>query len=207
VSADAHRGVTGAIVAGGANERFGGEPKGLRRVGGLRLIDRVASAIRAVTPEIVLVANAPDAEQWLAGVRVYRDIRSERGSVVGLHTAIASIPAGDIALVVAWDMPFVNAGLLSLLTRRVREGASAAIPESHAGPEPFCAAYSTACLADIERAIARGDFRMSSLVSALPNLSRVADAEVRSFGDPARLFFNVNTAADLETAERMTADT
>jgi molybdopterin-guanine dinucleotide biosynthesis protein A len=48
---------------------------------------------------------------------------------------------------------------------------------------------------------------MSSIVTALANVSRVADAEVRSFGDPARLFFNVNTAADLETAERMTADT
>jgi molybdopterin-guanine dinucleotide biosynthesis protein A len=206
VSGDAHRGVTGAIVAGGANERFGGEPKGLRRVGGLRIIDRVASAIRAVTPEIVLVANASDAEQWLAGARVYRDVRSERGSVVGLHTALASIPADGIALVVAWDMPFVSAGLLSLLTRRVREGASAAIPEGPTGPEAFCAAYTTACLADIGRAVARGDFRMSSIVAALPNASRVAEAEVRSFGDPARLFFNVNTPADLETAERMTAD-
>jgi molybdopterin-guanine dinucleotide biosynthesis protein A len=47
---------------------------------------------------------------------------------------------------------------------------------------------------------------MSSIVAALPNASRVAEAEVRSFGDPARLFFNVNTPADLETAERMTAD-
>jgi len=86
VSGNTHRGVTGAIVAGGANERFGGEPKGLRRVGGIRIIDRVASAIRAVTPDIVLVANAPDAEQWLGAVKVCRDVRSERGSVVGLHT-------------------------------------------------------------------------------------------------------------------------
>ena len=206
MSGHAHRGVTGAIVAGGANERFGGEPKGLRRVGGIRIIDRVASAIRAVTPEIVLVANAPDAERWLAGVKVYRDVRSERGSVVGLHTAIASIPADDIALVVAWDMPFVSAALLSLLAHRVREGASAAIPESPAGPEPFCAAYATACLADIERAVTGGDFRMSNIVAALPNASRVTDAELRSFGDPTRIFFNVNTPADLEQAERMTAD-
>jgi molybdopterin-guanine dinucleotide biosynthesis protein A len=144
VSGDAHRGVTGAIVAGGANERFGGEPKGLRRVGGLRIIDRVASAIRAVTPEIVLVANASDAEQWLAGARVYRDVRSERGSVVGLHTALASIPADGIALVVAWDMPFVSAGLLSLLTRRVREGAAAAIPEGPTGTFA-CRASSPRC--------------------------------------------------------------
>ncbi len=187
MSADAHRGVTGAVVAGGANERFGGEPKGLRRVGGIRIIDRVASAIRAVTPEIVLVTNAPDADQWLAGVPVHRDLRSERGSLVGIHTAIASIPADGIALVVAWDMPFVSAGLLSLLTRRVREGASAAIPESPAGPEPFCAAYTPACLVDIERAIARGDFRMSSIVDRAAQCfarRRRRRAELRRPGAP-----------------------
>lgn len=204
--ADAHRGVTGAIVAGGANERFGGEPKGLQRVGGIRIIDRVAAAIRAVTPDLVLVANAAEAENWLEGVPVRRDARSERGSVVGLHTAIASLRPGEIALVVAWDMPFVSAGLLALLTSRVREGASAAIPESPHGPEPFCAAYTSACLSEIERSIAGGDFRMSNLVAALPNVSRIADAEVRRFGDPEQLFFNVNTPADLETAERMAAN-
>jgi molybdopterin-guanine dinucleotide biosynthesis protein A len=203
--ADARRGVTGAIVAGGANERFGGESKGLRRVGAVRIIDRVAAAIRAVTPQIVLVANSREAEAWLDGVPVRRDVRSERGSVVGLHTAIASVPEGDIALVAAWDMPFVSAALLSLLVTRVREGASAAIPESPDGPEPFCAAYTSACLSHIEQAIARGDFRLSSVVTALPNVSRIGETDVRRFGDPGRLFFNVNTPADLEEAERMAA--
>jgi molybdopterin-guanine dinucleotide biosynthesis protein A len=88
----------------------------------------------------------------------------------------------------------------------VREGASAAIAESEDGPQPFCAAYTIACLSDVERAIARGDFRMSSVVAALPNVSRVGEAEVRRFGDPERLFFNVNTPADLETAERLAAN-
>ena len=65
--------VTGAIVAGGANERFGGEPKGLRPVGGVRILDRVASALRTVTSDLVVIANAPDTERWLAGVPVRRD--------------------------------------------------------------------------------------------------------------------------------------
>jgi molybdenum cofactor guanylyltransferase len=203
---DAHRGVTGAIVAGGANERFGGEPKGLRRIGGVRIIDRVAAAIREVTPNIVLIANDAEAETWLEGVPVRRDARSERGSVVGLHSAIASLRPDEIALIVAWDMPFVSGGLLSLLANRVREGASAAIPVSSGVPEPFCAAYTSACLSEIEHAIARGDFRMSSLVAALPNVSRVGEAEVRQFGEPERLFFNVNTAADLQTAERIASN-
>lgn len=203
--ADAHRGVTGAIVAGGANERFGGEPKGLQRVAGVRIIDRVAAAIRVVTPRIVLVANSPDAQAWLDAVPVRHDARSERGSVIGLHTAIASVPEGEIALVVAWDMPFVSDKLLSLLVTLVREGASAAIPESADGPEPFCAAYTSACLSQVEQAIARGIFRMSSVVAALSGVSRVGEADVRRFGDPERLFFNVNTPADLVKAERMAA--
>ena len=37
---------TGVILAGGAASRFGGLPKGLERVDGRRIIDRVASALR-----------------------------------------------------------------------------------------------------------------------------------------------------------------
>jgi molybdopterin-guanine dinucleotide biosynthesis protein A len=201
------RHVTGAIVAGGAAERFGGEPKGLRSVGGVRIIDRVASALRKVTPDLVLVANAPDAPQWLPGVSVRRDERSERGSIVAIHSAIAGAAAEDIVLVVAWDMPFASADLLALLVARVKDGAAAAIPDGPGGPEPFCAAYTRDLLGPIEFAIDRGAFRMSILAATLPNTTRVSQADVRRFGDPARLFFNVNDAADLETAERMSSAT
>lgn len=197
--------MTGAIVAGGAAERFGGEPKGLRAIGGVRIIDRVASTLGKVTSDLVLIANAPDAEQWLPGVGVRRDERRERGSIVAIHSAIAGADARDIVLVVAWDMPFASADLLAFLLTQVMNGASAAIPDGLDGPEPFCAAYTRACLPAIERAIDRGEFRMSSLVAALPNAARVSAADVRTFGDPARIFFNVNDAADLEKAERMLA--
>jgi molybdenum cofactor guanylyltransferase len=53
--------VIGAIVAGGGNTRFGGESKGLRRVGGSRIIDRVARVLRDVCDDVILVANDPDA--------------------------------------------------------------------------------------------------------------------------------------------------
>jgi molybdenum cofactor guanylyltransferase len=199
------RPVTGAIVAGGANQRFGGEPKGLRSVGGTRIIDRVAAALRTVTQHIVLIANAPDASEWLTGAEVRRDRRSERGSVVGVHTALAGAAPGSITLVVAWDMPFVSGDLLRFLLERSRDGALAVIPEGSSGPEPFCAAYSGDCLPHIERAIERGEFRMSSVIAALPNAIRVSPAEVRRFGDPDRLFFNVNSPDDLPAAERMLA--
>ena len=52
---------TGVILAGGGATRYGGRPKGLERVGGRRIIDRVADVLRETTDELLLVANAPDA--------------------------------------------------------------------------------------------------------------------------------------------------
>lgn len=193
--------VTGVIVAGGENKRFGGAPKGLARVGGERILDRVAKAIRTVTRDIVLVANAADADAWLPGVTVVHDARAERGSVVGLYTALSG--ATDARLVVGWDMPFVSADLLTLVVERLGDGAAAVIPEGPRGPEPFCAAYTAACVPVIEGAIERGEFRMASLVGLLPNVLRVTADDVRRFGDPERLFFNVNDKSDLERAEAM----
>jgi molybdopterin-guanine dinucleotide biosynthesis protein A len=193
-------GLIGAIVAGGASARFHGEPKGLHRVGGTRIIDRVASTLSAVTPESILVANAPDAAMWLPGLRVVPDLRPERGSLVGIHTALAAT-TGDV-LVVAWDMPFLSSDLLRHLVA-ASDSASAVFPAGPRGPEPFCAVYKHAVLPIIEDSITRGDLRLTALIERLPKPVTIPLSEVSRFGDPARLFYNVNTAEDLAEAERM----
>lgn len=197
-----HR-VTGAIVAGGTSSRFGGAPKGLRTVGGRRIIDRVADALRAVASDSFIVSNADDAEQWDAGLPIVRDVRPERGSLVGLHTAL--ITARTSVLVVAWDMPFVSRALLELITASGETEPFVTIPESPAGLEPFCALYTSACTPIVEAAIDAGDLRMSSMLRRFPSMTRLSEAEVTSVGDPARLFFNVNTPHDLAAAETMEA--
>ena len=67
---------TGVILAGGAASRYGGLPKGLERVGGKRIIDRVAGALLEVTDDLLLVANSPDADTWLPGVAIGRRHRA-----------------------------------------------------------------------------------------------------------------------------------
>ena len=196
-----HVRISGAIVAGGENTRFGGQPKGLCSVGGIRIIDRVRAALESVVHDVALVANAPDADSWLPGIRTVRDPGTERGSLVGLRTAIAR--AEGPVLVVAWDMPFVGSELFSLLISRLEPGTDAVIPDGPRGPEPMCALYTPSCLSAIDSALERRELRLSSLVSRLPRAVRVGVGEVSTVGDPARLFFNVNTPADLELAERM----
>lgn len=189
----------GAILAGGQATRYAGRPKGLEAVGGRRIIDRVASALSAVCGELLLVANAPDAGDWLPGVRTVGDVRRDQGSLGGLHAALHH--AGGAVLVVAWDMPFVPPALLE---RLVAAGADAdiVVPESDSrrGVEPMCALYGPACLAAIEASLDRGDRRVVSFFDAL-RVTRLPAAEVARFGDPARLFMNVNTPDDLALAE------
>jgi molybdopterin-guanine dinucleotide biosynthesis protein A len=193
----------GAIVAGGGAVRFGGAPKGLQRVGGVRIIDRVASALRATTSELMVISNALDAPRWIPGVAVHGDVRPERGSLVGIHTAL-TYARGD-ALVVAWDMPFVSPELLGLIRDREHRSRMAVIPEGPSGLEPFCALYTRECLPIIERALEDGDLGVSRVIARLPSIARIPLREVESLGDPAVLFFNVNTADDLAAAERLDA--
>jgi molybdopterin-guanine dinucleotide biosynthesis protein A len=194
--------VRGAVLAGGAASRYGGRPKGLLSVGNRRILDRVAEAVAAATgAPPLLVANAPDAPTWRPDLHTIPDARPGLGSLGGIYTAVAADT--DPVLCVAWDMPFVTAQLLRVLAAE-SEGYDAFLPESDSrrGLEPLCGVYGPACRAAIERQLSDGGndlrvigFHRQVKVGTLP-LERV-----RTFGDPAELFFNVNRPEDLARAE------
>jgi molybdopterin-guanine dinucleotide biosynthesis protein A len=213
------RACTGVILAGGQASRFGGRPKGLEVVQGKRVIDRVANALRdalcdalcdalpEACGEVLLVANDPAATQWLPGVSAVTDVRPGFGSLGGLLTALTSVD-GPV-LVVAWDMPFVPGELLRALRIEGESGPyDAVVPSSGSrrGIEPLCAYYAPACAAPIARRLDAGDRRMIGFLEDV-RVRRLAPAAVRRFGDPARMFFNINEPADLITAEGLTDGT
>jgi len=187
------------VLAGGAASRYGGLPKGLERVGGRRIIDRVAGALRDVTDELLLVANDPAAAGWLPGVRVQTDIVPNAGGLGGIHAALHAAAAP--VLIVAWDMPFVPPALLARL-RALGEDADVAVPESGSrrGVEPLCAFYAPSCLPEIERSLSDGDRRVIGFHDRV-RVARLPADEVSAFGDPELLFMNVNTPDDLARAE------
>lgn len=191
--------VAGAILAGGGATRFGGAPKGLALLDGERIADRLARLLHdTLGAPPVLIANAPDAAGWQLGLRIERDVLPGAGALGGILSAIVHAPAPVVVL--AWDMPYVTAALV----RRLAEGlarADVVIPASDGrrGLEPLCAAYGPACRAPIEAAIARDDLRAIAFHQDV-TVDVVPPEEVAACGDPARLFFNVNTTADLDAA-------
>lgn len=190
----------GAVLAGGAARRYGGRPKGLLDVGGGRILDRVIDAVARVTgAPPLLVANAADAPSWRPDLTTIPDARPGCGSLGGLFTAVAAAP-GPV-LCVAWDMPFVPETLLQALVDGAT-GFDAFLPESggRRGLEPLCAVYGPACRAAIERRLDAGDLKAISFHDDV-RVGILSIDQVRRFGDPDELFFNVNTPDDLERAE------
>lgn len=192
---------TGVILAGGQALRYGGRPKGLERVGGVRVIDRVVQALAPASDALLLIANDPAAGDWLPGVRVAADVRPGCGSLGGIHAAL--VHAGGPVLVAAWDMPFLPAPLLAALRELgERDGVDVAVPESGSrrGVEPLCAYYGPGCVAPIERRLDAGDRRVIGFYDAVRVVRLPADV-VGRYGDPARLFMNVNSPDELALAE------
>ena len=194
----------GAVLAGGAASRYGGVPKGLLMVGGRRILDRVVESLRAVTGAApLLVANAPDAASWRPDLQPTPDNRPGFGSLGGIYTAVTA-GSGPV-LCVAWDMPFVPEGLLRALVDGAAAGNyDAFLPESSGrrGLEPLCAVYGPACAPAIARRLDNGDLKAISFHADV-RVGILSLANVRTFGDPDELFFNVNTPADLERAEAL----
>jgi molybdenum cofactor guanylyltransferase len=197
--------VTGVILAGGLSTRYGGLPKGLERIHGVRIIDRVRAALEPAVDDLLLIANDDGAADWLPGVRYASDVLTNVGSVAGIHAAL--VHAGTPVVVVAWDMPFVATALVRAL-RDAGQDADVAVPESDSrrGLEPLCAYYGPACVPAIERRIAADDRRVIGFYDDV-RVARIPVAEVTRFGDPARLFMNVNTPEERILAEAHGAST
>lgn len=196
---------TGVILAGGANARFGGAHKGLVEVDGRRMVDRVVDALRPTTDELLLIANDEAVKAAIDGLPARADVRRERGSLVGIHTALTYCATG--ALVVAWDMPFVSSALLAALRRRGEESQVAVIPEASRGLEPLCAYYPRSALDVAERQLDAGELRASAFIEALPHCVILSRQDVSRFGMAERLFVNVNSAVDLIAARSMANQT
>ena len=195
----------GAVLAGGRSRRFG-TPKQLATVGGMQLVERVATAIRSAGATAVAI-TAPDSPELSHLLPCRVDSRPGFGPLGGLHTAL--IWAQELglrgALCVACDLPFLPPPLLRRLITDGEADPGAVIAPEGREPgrvEPLCTWYPITAIPEIDRRLAAGDLALISLLSALRVRTLPLD-EVTTLGEPARIFHNVNDPADRAAAEAM----
>ncbi len=160
---------------------------------------RVAKAATHTPP--LLIANDPDAAAWRPDLTVVNDRVPGCGSLGGIYTALTA--ARGPVLVLAWDMPFLSAELLTALVAGAADF-DAYIPESNGprGLEPLCAVYAEACT-DAVRACLESQRLAANAFHDAIRLGILPLASVRTFGDPAVQFLNVNRPEDLTHAQQI----
>ena len=175
-----------------------GRDKALLPWGGTDLLGHALARLRAVTPDVrILPGSEP---RYLdRGVPVDVDAVPDSGPIAGVLAALEAAP-GRSALLLAVDLPFVTVPLLAHLAG-LADGTDAVVPVSPGGPEPLCAVYGRACLPAIRARVAAGELGMMGFLARV-RVREVPPAELAAFGDPSRLFRNLNTPADLEAEER-----
>jgi len=189
----------GAIVlAGGRGSRLSRD-KGCLLVGGAPIVARVVAAATAVCERVIVVGDAPLPEGL--GVTAVADATPGGGPVQALGTGLRALGT-PLCVLLAWDMPFVSAELLGHLVANA-DAFEAVVPRIGGRPQPLCAVYARACLPLIEALDEGRNVAMRDFVARL-RVRWVEEDEVRPFGDPARLFLNVNTDEDLARARAMT---
>lgn len=181
----------GAVLAGGRGSRLGGK-KATAELRGRPLLDWTVEALRRTVEDVVVIAKEAtplpptDAPVWRSEPP---DFHPRHGLVSALRGA-----RGRPVVVVPVDMPLVPEALIETMLALVDDGASAAIPEAGGHIHPLCAAYHPSALAPLESADRDEPLKRT--------LDRLGAAVVSAEHLGGRLL-NINTPADLATAERM----
>ncbi|AKX95016.1 putative molybdenum cofactor guanylyltransferase [Moorella thermoacetica] len=182
----------GIILAGGKSSRMGTN-KALLPVGAKTMIETIISVLRPLFPEIIVVTNEPELYQHLE-VRLVKDIIPAKGPLSGIHAGLSVSPY-KYNFVVACDMPFIEPKLISYMVEHA-DGYDVVVPRAGEYLEPLHAVYSKNCIPFIEDCLKKN---VTKIIAFYPEIRLYClDVEVlRRFGDVTRMFFNLNTPADL----------
>lgn len=195
------RSLSAIVLAGGASRRFGSD-KTLARWGGIPLVVHVATRLRQVVDDVVVVGRSLDRVPGLRrrGVRVVKDRFAERHPMGGLATGLGFI-RHRAAFVCGADMPLVEPGLIALLAEAA-SGYDAAVPSLGGRLEPLCAVYSRRSVGVLERLIGEGRLALQNLFEVMPTRF-VQEDEIRAVDRDGRSFSDIDTRAQAVRVARL----
>jgi molybdopterin-guanine dinucleotide biosynthesis protein A len=189
--------ISGIILAGGENKRFGGREKAFIAIRGQSILDHIYGLFKDLFDEIILVTNNPVAYlKW--DFNIVTDLFALRSSLTGIHAGLFYASNPHI-FVTACDTPFLHKKLVRTIIDSVEPDDDVVIPCTDKGLEPLCAVYSQKCLERIEYQLVHKKLKIDLLFKKI-QLKKIADPILRR-SDPELLsFLNINSPDDLERA-------
>ncbi|WP_332898163.1 molybdenum cofactor guanylyltransferase [Haladaptatus sp. CMSO5] len=193
------------ILAGGRSTRFGEADKAVAPLAGVPMIRRVADRLVAEISELVVNCRSDQTaaiREAMAGyphpVTFAEDEEPDEGPMAGIKTGLRAVEA-EYTIVVACDMPFVDAGLVSYLFERAVSH-DAAVPKLDDGwYQTTHAVYRARAMADAcEAALTAGEHKIIAPLFELDYVV-VGDEAIRAHGS-TESFKNCNTREEFEAA-------
>jgi molybdopterin-guanine dinucleotide biosynthesis protein A len=183
------------VLTGGRSSRMG-QDKAFLEFGGETLLSRALRLARSVASDVHLVGAKAKFSSY---GDVVEDVYPNHGPLGGIHAALRS-SSSDQNLVLAVDMPLLQAPLLSLLLERANEsGAIVTVPHLASGWQPLCAVYRREFADAAERALQADSNKIDPLFADV-TLAEVTEQDLSRLGFTADAFRNLNTPEDLRSA-------
>ena len=176
-----------------------GQPKATTELASRPLVSRLVSTVGSAGLDPVVVAK-PDSPLPKLDCRLLSEPSEPRHPLNGVVTALGA-SAGRGVVAVACDMPLVPAKLFAWLAQ-IEE--PVAVCEINGRLEPLLGRYSPDVCEQLAESLRDGAAMRDAVAALDPYV--IPEDRVARFGDPNRIFFNVNTPDDLIAAERMLGD-
>lgn len=193
--------ISGIVLAGGHGRRMGTDKRAVE-VLGVPLLDRALTLLEPLVDELLIITR--DQDGALRHARILSDEVAERGPMAGLLTGLRAARYSRV-LVIPVDMPLLTSDFLGYLVQ-VSAGWDITVPQWRAGIEPLVGVYTASCIAALEDQITHRASMRDFVLSTRVAVRYVREPELRRLGDPARLFFDVDTREDVRLAEAMLQD-
>ena len=180
------------ILAGGKSSRMGCD-KAFLEIGGQSLLARQIELVRDAGADEVFVSGREEVTYSQFGCVVLRDKFPDAGPLAGIERALAAASA-SLLLVLAVDLPAMNAGLLRQLMTQCSE-AVGVVPTFSGHVEPLAAVYPKAALQTARNQLERGEFVAQAFARSCAHAGLVHWVELEANSAP--FFANLNSPADL----------
>jgi molybdopterin-guanine dinucleotide biosynthesis protein A len=184
--------VTAIILSGGKSSRLG-QDKAFVKIEGIFLIKRQMNLLKQIFPKIIIVTNHPRKYRFRE-VKIVKDVVLHRGPLAGIYSGLLASDS-FFNFVFACDLPFLHPGLIKYMLS-LKNGFDIVVPRLKRGYESLFAIYSRNCLKPIARVLKTDDFRVRRIFPQV-KLKELSEARIKKFGQPERLFANINTPSDL----------
>jgi len=207
--------IWGFIQAGGRSSRMKLD-KAWLDIDGVSMIERTVAAAKPAAGRLGIIVNAanPQIERYerlaeSCDARLILDLHEHFGPLGGIHTALTHCGAGESALILACDLPFITTEFLSFLCN-VHQGenpqSQSPNPQSITVPldqsnrlQPLAAIYDQSLEAVVSQMLAADELKVDLIHSRVPT-RRVGFVEFSHLRVAERFFINVNTPEEYQVA-------